>query len=338
MPSSPNGTHIHAGIDEAGLGPMLGPLCIGWCVTDSPGVNEEIDHWDLWSGAVTQTHPRRSETLFVADSKRVFDGSPRGRARLEATALAFFHASGNPAVTGLDIAHSPAPALRHSPLELESSLFSPESAPWYREWLGPLLPHPDLERLQRQESALAIAMKNADCRVLEAAVRIAPAGELNASFERTQNKATSTWALIGPVLRHLWETYSEQGVSVVLDRQGGRRRYGNLLSQEFPFSQIQILEENKDRACYRIQTASRLMVLRVRPRAEDTSLPVAVGSCLAKYARESVMEAFNRWFSSFQADLKPTAGYVTDARRWLQDAGPALAKAKIPSEQLVRTR
>ena len=39
-----------------------------------------------------------------------------------------------------------------------------------------------------------------------------------------------------------------------------------------------------------------------------------------------------------QEELKPTAGYVTDARRWLLDARPALAKAKVPAELLIRTR
>lgn len=334
----PGDYSIHAGIDEAGLGPMLGPLCIGWCVTDSPTLAEEINHWDLWAGAVTRDHPRKSEVLFVADSKRVFDCSARGRTRLEATALTFLRAAGNPAAFGLDLAHSPPAGLRPPPLNSAGTLTPASSPPWYDNWLGALPPHPDPERLDRQQVQFTRAMEESRCRVLEAAVRIAPASELNASFDRTQNKATSTWALIAPILVHLWETYGDRGISVVLDRQGGRRRYAGLLSQVFPFSPVRTVEENKDCAQYRIESSSRQMVLRVRPRAEDASLPVAVGSCLAKYTRESVMDAFNRWFTGLQADLKPTAGYVTDARRWLEDAGPALAEAGLPSAQLIRSR
>lgn len=329
MRPTPDGPRIHAGIDEAGLGPLLGPLCIGWCVTSSPSQAKQLNHWDLWNSAVSQKHPRKSELLFVADSKRVFDGSPSSRVRLAATALSFLRAAGNPAVCGRDLLHSPVPPLR--PQE-------EASAPWFGSWLQTLPSEVPEQQLKRQAAALEAAMESSACRVLEAAVRIAPAGELNASFERTQNKAVSTWALVAPILTHLWQIYGQRQVAVVLDRQGGRRHYGGLLAQEFPFCEIQTLRESSDLAQYRICGAERRMLLTVRPKAEDSSLPVAVGSCLAKYARESVMGAFNRWFTDFQEELKPTAGYVTDARRWLLDARPALAKAKVPTELLIRTR
>jgi hypothetical protein len=298
-------------------------------VTSSPSQAKQLNHWDLWNSAVSQKHPRRSELLFVADSKRVFDGSPSSRARLAATALSFLRAAGNPAVCGRDLLHSPVPPLR--PQE-------EASAPWFGSWLQTLPSEVPQQQLKRQAAALEAAMESSACRVLEAAVRIAPAGELNASFERTQNKAVSTWALVAPILTHLWQIYGQRQVAVVLDRQGGRWHYGGLLAQEFPFCEIQTLKESSDLAQYRICGAERRMLLTVRPKAEDSSLPVAVGSCLAKYARESVMGAFNRWFTDFQEELKPTAGYVTDARRWLLDARPALAKAKVPTELLIRTR
>lgn len=324
-----NGPQVHAGIDEAGLGPMLGPLCIGWSVTSSPSQAETLNHWELWSDAVSEENPRNGERLFVADSKRVHDGGARGRGRLEATALTFLRAAGNPVLCGKDLTESPGLSMR--PLEL-----TPD--PWLAPWLLTLPIQSPEDLLMRQAAALEAAMDRSNCRILEAAVRIAPARELNASFARTQNKAATTWSLIAPILKHFWDFYGEQYVAVVLDRQGGRRRYAGLLAQEFPFCEIQILSEASELAQYRIQGANRNMLLTVRPRAEDTSLPVALGSCFAKYARESVMDAFNSWFAGFQADLKPTAGYVTDARRWLQDARPALAQAKVPDELLIRTR
>ena len=308
---------------------MLGPLCIGWSVTSSPSRAETLNHWELWSDAVSEENPRKGERLFVADSKRVHDGSVRGRGRLEATALTFLRAAGNPVLCGKDLTESPGPSMR--PLELTP-------APWLDPWLLALPIQSPEDLLMRQAAALETAMNRSKCRILEAAVRIAPAGELNASFARTQNKAVTTWALIAPILKHLFEVYGEQYVAVVLDRQGGRRRYAGLLVQEFPFCEIQILSETSELAQYRIRGANRNMLLTVRPRAEDTSLPVALGSCFAKYARESVMDAFNSWFAGFQAGLKPTAGYVTDARRWLQDARPALAQTKVPDEILIRTR
>ena len=70
-------------------------------------------------------------------------------------------------------------------------------------------------------------------------------------------------------------------------------------------------------------------------KAETRAFTVALASCLAKYARELAMGAFNRYFGALQPDLKPTAGYTSDGRRWLRDATPMLRRAGIAREVLV---
>ena len=80
------------------------------------------------------------------------------------------------------------------------------------------------------------------------------------------------------------------------------------------------------------------MQLEFRERAEQASFAVALASCLAKYVRESCMQAFNAYFAELDPALRPTAGYVSDGRRWLQDARSAIERSGIPSEALVRTR
>ncbi len=82
----------------------------------------------------------------------------------------------------------------------------------------------------------------------------------------------------------------------------------------------------------------RRMTVEFRAKGEEHSFAVALGSCLAKYARETVMDGFNRYFHNLQPDLSPTAGYTTDGRRWLQDAKPALADGHLAPDVLVRTR
>ena len=62
------------------------------------------------------------------------------------------------------------------------------------------------------------------------------------------------------------------------------------------------------------------MLVAFTEKGEDHSFTTALGSCLAKFARESVMEAFNRHFIAQDPGLKPTAGYTTDGRRFIQDA------------------
>jgi hypothetical protein len=61
------------------------------------------------------------------------------------------------------------------------------------------------------------------------------------------------------------------------------------------------------------------IVVQFRPEAEEAHLPVALASMTAKLVRELAMARFNRYWCGRVAELKPTAGYVQDARRWLED-------------------
>ena len=80
------------------------------------------------------------------------------------------------------------------------------------------------------------------------------------------------------------------------------------------------------------------MRVRFVQKGDALSLPTALGSCLAKYARELVMDAFNEHFAGLCPDVRPTAGYVTDARRWLAEVEEARPEALPDRECLVRTR
>src|SRR5215470_3141982 len=67
------------GIDEAGLGPLLGPLTIGFGVFRVP--EPSLDLWHELPSAVSRTlDPGDEERIVVADSKVVFDRTPRGEA------------------------------------------------------------------------------------------------------------------------------------------------------------------------------------------------------------------------------------------------------------------
>ena len=58
----------------------------------------------------------------------------------------------------------------------------------------------------------------------------------------------------------------------------------------------------------------------------------------AKYVRERWMGAFNDWFGERDPDLVPTAGYVTDARRWLADSEDLRRRLEIDDDDLIRVR
>ena len=67
-------------------------------------------------------------------------------------------------------------------------------------------------------------------------------------------------------------------------------------------------------------------------------MPVSLASIYSKYLRETFIKALNEFFTTRQPGLKPTAGYYTDAKRWLADAEEMLARHYVDRTMLIRVR
>ncbi|MEM1450127.1 MAG: hypothetical protein AAF957_12825 [Planctomycetota bacterium] len=321
-----SGFRVWAGLDEAGYGPLLGPLTIGVSAfRGAPPVD-----WSRLADAVTDEPSGDRDRLVVADSKRVYTRNPRGARRLETTALTFLAAAGRPARTPDDLLASAPPALRPSP--------DPATHPWYAALAERLPVHADAEDLAARASALTEALARVDVEVATAGVAVVPSGSLNASFAATNNKGATLWSYHSTALLHLFEEFGHEGLDVVCDRLGGRARYGRGLSALIPFSTVRVEAESRLESRYLVTANDRRMRVRFVQKGDTSSLPTALASCLAKYARELVMDAFNAHFARLCPDVRPTAGYVTDARRWLQDVEAARPEALRGLDSLVRTR
>ncbi len=327
-------TALIGGVDEAGLGPLLGPLTVGWSVLSVPEV--QSDPWGLLSAVVATAPKGAAKRIVVADSKKVYSRNALGRARLERTALSFW-------TQGRD-------AVPRDPRGiLFGSLRAPEELvaqhPWYDE-LGPLPRHQDADLLELSAAALARGLKRAGIAFVDGGVRLVPAGELNASYRETNNKGETTWQRTLEVLIHLWRSHGKDAPHVTVDLQGARQKYGAALARGFPEASVTRIEERANYASYRLDERGesadtwrpRRMELVFREKGDVHSFPVALASCFAKYAREISMEAFNAYFQKIDPDLKATAGYTTDGRRWLEDARAILGPADLPRDVLIRTR
>lgn len=318
---------VLAGIDEAGLGPLLGSLAIGYAILLAPA--EESEPWKRLRGSVARS-PRARTRLVVADSKLVFQRNRKGERRLETTVLAFRSQRNGGAI-------------ERDPERFLFGSLAPDPAwralPWRAE-LPPLPWAAEPDALELSSALLARALARAELELLDAGVRLVPAAELNASFEETRNKAASVWDRVLEVLRHVWAQRVRAPVRATVDMLGGRRRYGSLLGRAFPEARVELVQERTGRSAYALaaKDGSGTMELEFLVQGDRKVFATALASCCAKYARELEMRAFNAYFARFQPELVPTAGYRGDGSRWLADAELALERCGLPREQLVRTR
>jgi len=72
--------------------------------------------------------------------------------------------------------------------------------------------------------------------------------------------------------------------------------------------------------------------------SEEKNLCVALASMLAKYLRELHMLVFNQYWKGYEEKLKPTAGYVLDARRFLEDTVDLRNRLETDPGLLIRCR
>jgi hypothetical protein len=153
-------------------------------------------------------------------------------------------------------------------------------------------------------------------------VRLVYPQEFNELTTRFGNKASALSHVSIGLLRETIDSLPSNPQSpapsplhAVCDKHGGRNRYAALLQHHFPESWIDTLAESGPASRYSWgPPESRVEVcFRVQGEAE---LPVALASMTAKYHRELAMRAFNAFWCARIPELRPTAGYPTDARRY----------------------
>ncbi|MFG0243130.1 MAG: hypothetical protein ACF8R9_10135 [Phycisphaerales bacterium JB054] len=364
---------IYCGIDEAGYGPMLGPLCVGFSafrVEDWTPEGGAPDLWKLLDKAVCRKGRDSRGRIAVADSKKLkLSNQSKTRhplTHLERGVLAFgglacqkspLREQGDrvggeasddrdPSLAGG--APSDAPSLargalpaEHTGLDLttDHALFCAlgahlEPHPWYGgEAVG--LPLEGSEaQLAIARNTLALTCERAGVEPLALACIAVGESEFNEAVRTGGSKAHLTTRCFARYLRRVVERWGDGGdeVRVVCDRHGGRTSYASMIEMAVRGlgCGVETLEESERCSRYLIERdpslargglhrGSPCVHVQFRPEAEEAHLPVALASMTAKLVRELSMARFNRYWCARMPELKPTAGYVQDARRWLED-------------------
>lgn len=311
---------LYAGIDEAGYGPMLGPLCVACSVW-------RVERWgagdpapDLWSslGAAITTGPRDARgRVPIADSKalKLPNSSVKRHplVHLERGVLAMLAARSEthrlPARDGelLDLLGA-----RHG------------DAAWYGGEPIALPLASTAEALRIDANRIASASAEAGVRLLGVRCVVVPEPSFNDVVRETGSKAEAVAVAIRDLVGYASTAADGAALRIVCDRQGGRLGYEQLVASCFPGEDVR--ETARSEARCRLEIAGGDRAITFEREAEKAHLPVALASMAAKLVRELAMMRFNRYWASRVAELKPTAGYVSDARRWLRDTAGAVSE------------
>lgn len=323
---------IVSGIDEAGYGPLLGPLVVGCCAFEIDGADVSDDQipclWKLLRRYVSRNRLKSGRKIHVNDSKLVYSPAS-GLKELERAVLAIAAATGDWCASVSQFLDSVAPGAAQEAMQYA----------WYEV--------PADERFPLQQEPMAVQlfakalrqeMDRSGARAIHLAAQIVFERRFNQMLAATRNKGSALFSIAAAHLDYLLRTYGRRDLVIVCDQQGGRERYGSLLRLMFPDWSLEIEYERDGTSAYRLCQDGHIVRLFFREKAEATCLPVAVASMLSKYLRETMMNRFNAFWRRHLPDVNPTAGYYGDGLRFLTDIAAKRQELGISDEQIVRAR
>lgn len=330
---------IYCGIDEAGYGPMLGPLTVGCSILELPNSQPEDGAPEVWTmlhRAVCKDIKGSKGKLVVNDSKKV-KLSNQSKQRhpltyLEPALLAFMHTclDGKPQpVNDSEFYNVVCPGLNDKLLSYN----------WYKGEALELPTAVSWDSILISANVLKQTLAQCNIRLTDMSVLVMTEREFNERVKLIKSKSATSFSLVGIHLGKILKWYGDKWPRVIVDRQGSRAHYRQQLHTLFPEASIKIIAEVEHLSRYEINIdKDHGMVVTFSKSADGLHFPVAVASMLAKYVRELMMMRLNRYFTGLMPDLLPTAGYVQDARRFLVDIDPLIIKTGIDKSRLVRSR
>lgn len=318
------------GTDEAGYGPNLGPLVISataWRVPDEADAEDlyaRLEHVIVAEPKVAKQ--RADECLVMADSKALYKPG-KGLRQLERGLLAALALTGHRPRSWWDVFEALAP-------DVVSHL---RTIPWYAPYDVPVPRQIDPDDQQPVIDRLRDGLSKAGVELLGMRSRAIFPGQFNQLVDHHGSKGTALSHATLALAAEMMEPLGQGPILVLCDKHGGRNRYTGLLMEHFPQWLMEVQDEGRRQSVYRFGPAERRVEFRFQAQGE-AHLPTALASMASKYLRELAMEALNAFWRHHIPDLKPTAGYPQDARRFKAQIADVQAELQIDDHILWRNR
>lgn len=314
---------VLVGIDEAGYGPILGPLVVSSFGMEMPDELLKADLWDVLSQAVSKQKRGLKGRLLITDSKKAFDRKT-GYGHLERTAVSLL--GFKPRTVGELVERL-----------TEGSLRKLAPRPWY-ERIGEKELTYNHDEIDVASGAFARTAAAKKIKPVIMRSELLDAGNYNELVNLSHNKSTVLFMLVCRHIAAAFRQYPRANLQFIIDRQGGRDMYARPLGRMFPGMDITILKEDKNCSSYALAGPAGSFKLHFIVKADLNYLCVSAASIVSKYLRELLMDELSAYFASLDARIEPTAGYWQDGTRFIADIDNYLPQLKIDKDILVRSR
>lgn len=316
---------ILAGIDEAGYGPLLGPMVVSSSLFEVPDELLRADLWSLLGNSVSRQKKHLRGRIVIADSKKVFTPAS-GIGHLQRSVLAALRVTGKSPQTVRQVVES-----------LDAAAVSRlEAYPWFAGLETTAVDAPS--DIGIAAGVFARDLESNGMRLLMLRSLCFDVAEYNRLVMATNNKSTVVFSAVIRLMVEAMRTAGGRKVQIVVDRQSGRTNYTHALMLNFPAAELAVIREDEDISSYELKFRAGLLRVHFVTKGDSRNLPVALASMTSKYLRELLMQAHNRYFVELCPGLRPTAGYWKDGTRFLADLKSLAPRIRYDPAMLVRCR
>lgn len=318
------------GIDEAGYGPLLGPLVVSSVTLELPESLLRENLWDVLNKAVSSQKKGLSGRLLIADSKKAYVRK-NGLGHLQRTVhsgLVAASENGNGMIVNTEqlidqLCPACAPRIMNG-------------YPWYQTLAEQSLGVEESD-IQIASNVLKRTLSEHGIRLRSIRSRCLDVGFYNSRVEVVKNKSRVLFTeLCSLVLDILEQNTHNETLQVVVDRQGGRINYQQELLRMFSGFSLSVLRQDEKMSSYELTNSRQSMRIHFCIKADMKYLPVSWASMASKYLREVLMQSLNGFFCGMCPDLKPTAGYWQDGQRFVKDLKILIPEYMYNPKNLIR--